>query len=73
MSHSVGRGSASWITRSATWIEYGSLNLVDGLTIPEDRAAAMVTSLKVEPGSNVSVTLLFLCSASETLLVLFAS
>ena len=26
--HSVGRGSASWITRSATRIEYGSLNFV---------------------------------------------
>src|SRR3954464_1777283 len=32
VSHSVGRYSASWITRSATWIEYGSLNFDDGVT-----------------------------------------
>ena len=56
MSVSVGRYSASWITRSATWIEYGSLNLVDGVTIPCESAPAIVTSLNVEPGSYVSVT-----------------
>ena len=48
---SVPRGSASWILRSATWISYGSVNRVVGVTSPSDRAPATVTSLKVEPGS----------------------
>ena len=30
---SVPRSSASWMTRSDTWIEYGSLYVVDGVTI----------------------------------------
>ena len=71
--HSVGRGSASWITRSATRIEYGSLNFVCGVTIPIDSAAEIVTSLNVEPGSKVSVTLRFRCSGCETSGVSFAS
>ena len=31
---SVGRGSASWISRSATWIVGGSVNVVLGVTTP---------------------------------------
>jgi hypothetical protein len=53
---SVPRGSASWITRSATWIEYGSTKLVDGVTRCCESAPATVTTLNVEPGSYVSVT-----------------
>ena len=49
--HSVGRISASWTTRSATWISYGRSNFVLGETSPSLRAAVTVTSLKVEPGS----------------------
>ena len=37
--------------RSATWIEYGSVYDVVGVTSPSQSAAATVTSLKVEPGS----------------------
>src|SRR5262249_10651997 len=37
---SVGRGSASWTIRSATGIEYGSRNVVPGVTIPSERAPA---------------------------------
>ena len=48
---SVPRGSASWIRRSATWISYGSVNAVRGVTSPVESAPATVTSLKVEPGS----------------------
>ena len=48
---SVPRGSASWMIRSATWIEYGRMKLVDGVTRCSERAPATVTSLKVEPGS----------------------
>ena len=48
---SVPRGSASWITRSATWMSYGSTNGVDGVTSPCESAPATVTSLNVEPGS----------------------
>src|SRR6476469_3959089 len=73
VSHSVGRYSASWMTRSATWIEYGSRNLVDGVTIPCDSAPAIVTSLNVDPGSYVSVTALFRCVEYGTLCALFAS
>ncbi len=52
----VGRGSCSWMIRSATRIDDGSVNAVDGLTIPSESAAATVTTLNVEPGSYVSVT-----------------
>ena len=48
---SVPRGSASWMTRSATWMEYGSVNLVRGVTIPVESAPPTVTSLNVDPGS----------------------
>ena len=48
---SVPRFSASWMTRSATWIEYGSVNFVSGVTRPSERTPVTVTSLKVEPGS----------------------
>src|SRR5581483_3840799 len=63
---SVARGSASWTTRSATRIEYGSVNFVEGVTRPSERAPVTVTSLKVEPGSYVSVTERFRCRASGT-------
>ena len=53
---SVPRISASWITRSATWIEYGSVNRVFGVTRPSESAPAIVTTLKTEPGSKTSVT-----------------
>ena len=53
---SVPRGSASWMIRSATWIEYWSTKLVDGETSRSDSAPATVTSLNVDPGSYVSVT-----------------
>ena len=48
---SVPRTSASWITRSATWIEYGRVNYVSGVTMRSDSTPATVTSLKSEPGS----------------------
>ena len=48
---SVPRGSASWMTLSATWIEYGSVYDVVAVTRCSESAAATVTSLKVEPGS----------------------
>jgi hypothetical protein len=59
VSRSVPRVCASWMTRSATLIVGASRN--------EDRrrhdaileSAAIVTSLKVEPGSYVSVTARF--------------
>src|SRR5262245_17902710 len=54
------------MTRSATWIEYGSVNAVDGDTRCSDSAAATVTSLNVEPGSYVSVTARFRCTSSGT-------
>ena len=57
---SVPRGCASWITRSATWSVGGSTKAEFGVTIPSSSAAAIVTSLKVEPGSYVSVTARFL-------------
>src|SRR5438067_489507 len=44
------------MTRSATWIEYGSVNVVEGETSRSDSAAATVTTLNVDPGSYVSVT-----------------
>ena len=47
----VARPWESWMIRSATWIEYGSVNGVDGLTRPSDRTPVTVTSLKVDPGS----------------------
>ena len=47
----VGRGSCSWMIRSATRIDDGSVNGVVGLTIFSERAAATVTTLNVEPGS----------------------
>ena len=48
---SVGRGSCSWMIRSATWIEVASTNGVVGVTSFSESAAATVTTLKVEPGS----------------------
>ena len=48
---SVGRTSASWMTRSATRIEYGSVNFVSGVTSPSESAPAIVTTLNIEPGS----------------------
>ena len=53
---SVGRLSASWIVRSATWIEYGSVNFVCGVTRCSESAAPIVTTLNTEPGSYTSVT-----------------
>jgi len=53
---SVGRISASWITRSATWIEYGSVKAVRGVTTCSDRAPPIVTTLNTEPGSKTSPT-----------------
>ena len=47
----VGRGSCSWMIRSATRIELASVNGVVGVTIFSDSAAATVTTLNVEPGS----------------------
>ena len=47
----VGRGSCSWMIRSATRIDVGSVNGVVGLTIFSESAAATVTTLNVEPGS----------------------
>ena len=73
MSVSVPRGSASCTMRSETGIEYGSVNLVCGVTSPDERAPVIVTSLNVEPGSNVSVTARFRCTANETRFALFAS
>ena len=48
---SVPRSSASWITLSATGIEYGSVNELVGVTRCSESAAATVTSLNVDPGS----------------------
>ena len=61
------------MTRSATWIEYGSVNAVDGDTRRSDNAAATVTSLNVDPGSYVSVTARFRCMSSGTAGERFAS
>ena len=47
----VGRGSCSWMMRSATRIELASVNAVLGVTILSESAAATVTTLNVEPGS----------------------
>ena len=70
---SVPRGSASWMRRSATWIEYGSVNFVRGVTSPSESAPAIVTTLKTEPGSNASLTAWFRCTRAATLGNLFAS
>src|SRR5919204_6474655 len=70
---SVPRGSASWITRSDTWIEYGSVNVVEGVTKRSDSAPATVTSLKVDPGSYVSVTTRLRWSGRHTSEYRFAS
>ena len=59
--------------RSATWIEYGSVNVVSGVTSPSESAPVTVTSLKVEPGSYVSVTARFRCMPSGTTVERFAS
>src|SRR5437764_2276574 len=53
---SAGRGSASWITRSATWIVGGSQKEVDGETSPSESAPDTVTTLNVDPGSYVLST-----------------
>src|SRR5260221_7377600 len=71
VSRSVRRGSASWMTLSATWIEYGSVNGVLGVTTCSESAPATVTSLKVEAGSEGAVTARFLCRATGA--PLFAS
>ena len=47
----VGRGSCSWMIRSATRMDDGSVNGVDGATIFSESAAATVTTLNVDPGS----------------------
>jgi hypothetical protein len=52
----VPRAWASWIVRSATLSVGGSRNDERGFTIPSWSPAATVTSLKVDPGSYVSVT-----------------
>ena len=44
ISVSVGRASASWMQRSATWMQVGSRNLVCGVTRPAESAPATVTS-----------------------------
>jgi hypothetical protein len=63
----------SWIRRSATWIEYGSVNRVRGVTSPSDSAPATVTILKTDPGSNASLTAWFFCRRAGALGYLFAS
>ena len=70
---SVERCSASWITRSATRIEYGSVKAVRGVTRPSESTLATVISLNVDPGSYVSVTALFRWNAAGTSGNLFAS
>src|SRR5437773_5021564 len=42
--------------RSATWIEYGSVNVVRGVTRCSDNAPAIVTTLNTDPGSKKSLT-----------------
>ena len=59
---SVPRSSASWMRRSATWIEYASVNSVRGVIRCCDSAPAIVTTLNTEPGSKTSVTAWFVCS-----------
>ena len=59
---SVPRSSASWMRRSATWIEYGSVNFVCGVTSCSESAAPIVTTLNTEPGSKTSDTAVFCCS-----------
>jgi hypothetical protein len=56
VNRSVPRVCASWMTRSATSIVGARRNDVRGVMTPSCRPAAMVTSLKVDPGSYVSVT-----------------
>jgi hypothetical protein len=70
---SVPRSCASWMTRSATWIEGGSVYAVEGETRPSASTAVAVTSLKVEPGSYVSSTARFRCTARGTVPKRFAS
>ena len=70
---SVGRGSASSIVRSATLIDGGSVNVEFGVTTCSVSAAAYVTTLKVEPGSYVSVTARFRWSELGTAAKSFAS
>ena len=48
---SVGRGSASLIVRSATWMDGCSVKVVFGVTTLSVSAAAYVTTLNVDPGS----------------------
>ena len=71
--HSVGRDSASWMHRSATWMHGGSLNFVEGVTRCCESAPPTVTSLKTEPGSKTSVTARFVVSSGLTAAVSFAS
>ena len=70
---SVPRGSASCTTRSATRIEYGSVNLVCGETSPSESAPATVTTLNTDPGSKKSVTAWLRWNATATEPDLFAS
>ncbi len=53
---SVPCGSASWITRSATWSEPGTWNAVFGVMSCCESAAPIVTTLNTEPGSKTSFT-----------------
>jgi len=49
------------MTRSATFSEYGRVKRVEGETTCVESAAATVISLKVDPGSYVSVTVRLRC------------
>ena len=69
----VGRGSCSWMTRSATRMVGASRNFELGATSFSARAAATVTSLKVEPGSYVSVIARLRTRAARAVPNLFAS
>src|SRR5205809_4639966 len=61
------------MTRSATCSEYGNVKRVDGETSRSERAPATVISLKVEPGSYVSVTVRLRWRSLGTLGKRFAS
>ena len=53
------------MVRSATWISGASVNALCGVTRPSESIPATVTSLKVDPGSYVSVTARFRWRSSE--------
>jgi hypothetical protein len=69
----VGRGSCSWITRSATWIDVGSVKAECGVTSPSESAPATGISLNVEPGSYVSLAVRFRCASGLASAKRFAS